>query len=42
MMRTKMYFALLLMLYNWAMVCNLREGKKEAKEPPRDGFERLN
>ena len=35
-------FALLLMLYNWAMVCNLREVKKEAQEPPRDGFERLN
>lgn len=33
--------ALLLMLYNWAMVCNLKEGKAAPKEPPKDGFEHL-
>ena len=33
--------ALLLMLYNWAMVCNLRKAAPKPKAQPNDGFERL-
>ena len=33
--------AVQLMLYNWAMICNLQEGKEPPKAAPDDGFERL-
>ena len=33
--------AMLLMLYNWAMVCNLRRGEPKPTAQPNDGFERL-
>ena len=33
--------AMLLMLYNWAMICNLRKGAPKPKAQPNDGFERL-
>ena len=34
--------ALQLILYNWAMVFNLRQAKAKPKAQPNDGFERLN
>ena len=33
--------AAMLMLYNWAMICNLEERRPQPKRPPQDGFERL-
>lgn len=33
--------SMLLMLYNWAMVCNLREVRAAPAPQPEDGFERL-
>jgi hypothetical protein len=33
--------ALMLLLYNWIMITNLRQRPKEQKEQPNDGFERL-
>ena len=33
--------AIQLMLYNWAMICNLQEGRETPKAAPNDGFERL-
>ena len=34
--------ALQLLLYNWAMVFNLREAEAEPEARPDDGFEHLN